>query len=191
MSDEEPELELELLEVGVVGVVVVVLVGVGVDVCVGVDDDVVLGSGASGLVDVDVGAGGVVLEVADVGFCAEVGAELGGSTPGAEDWPSVGRCRSRFAASPALRTASAFAAAAAAFESCDAASALLRRPSWCRWNAVATPPLTARTLVTAAAVLTLPFAWDIAPGLAWLATCLPEPEPDMPDKRDLPPNFAS
>lgn len=57
------------------------------------------------------------------------------------------------------------------------------------WNAVATPPLTARTLVTAAAVLTLPLAWVIAPGLAWLATCLPEP--DMPDKRGLPPNFAS
>lgn len=64
------------------------------------------------------------------------------------------------------------------------------------WKAVATPPLTASTLVTAAAVLTLPLALLIAPGLAWLATCLPalpgpEPlEPDMPDKRDLPPNYA-
>ena len=54
---------------------------------------------------------------------------------------------------------------------------------------MATPPLTARTLVTAAAVLTLPLALDTAEGLAWLATCLPEP--DMPDKRGLPPNFAS
>jgi hypothetical protein len=54
---------------------------------------------------------------------------------------------------------------------------------------VATPPLTARTLVTAAAVFTLPLALDAAEGLAWLATCLPEP--DMPDKRGLPPNFAS
>jgi hypothetical protein len=57
---------------------------------------------------------------------------------------------------------------------------------------VATPPLTASTLVTAAAVFALPLALLILPGLAWLATCLPElPEPDIPDKGNLPPCFAS
>ncbi|NUR60127.1 MAG: hypothetical protein HOV87_15915 [Catenulispora sp.] len=102
-----------------------------------------------------------------------------------------GRCASRFAppACP-FRAASAPAAAApAASPSRAAASVLFRSDSWCRCSPAATPPLTASTLVTAAAVLTLPLALFILPGLAWLATCLPEP--DMPDKGGLPPSFAS
>jgi hypothetical protein len=168
-----------------VGAVVEVFVGVGVLVAV----EVCVGSGVPVVeVLVDVGFGsGAALEEAE----SELGSGLVGAPGAEEDWLRPGRARSRFAAPAALRAASAFAAAAAAavFESCDAASALLRSPSWCRWNAVATPPLTARTLVTAAAVFTLPLAVLIAPGLAWLATCLPEP--DMPDNLGLPPNFAS
>lgn len=176
----------EVVEVDV-GAVVLVFVGVGV--LVAVEVEVCVGSGVwvvDVLVDVGIGTGAALEEE------SELGSGLVGA-PGAEveDCPRLGRARSRFAAPFAVRAASAFAAATAAavFDSCDAASALLRSPSWCRWNAVATPPLTARTLVTAAAVFTLPLALLIAPGLAWLATCLPEP--DMPDKRGLPPNFAS
>lgn len=124
MVDEPDELELE--ELGVV----VVFVGVGVDVEVldgnGVSDLAVVGAGVD--VEVDVGTGGVVL----VELLAEVGAALD-ELVGAEDGASVGRCMSRFAAVvlPVRCASSAFAAAAAAevFESCEAASALLRRPS--------------------------------------------------------------
>ncbi|WP_370374047.1 hypothetical protein [Catenulispora sp. GP43] len=124
MFVDEPDDELELDELGVV----VVFVGVGVDVDVldGSGVSVLVGVGAGVLVDVEVGAGGVVVEL-----LAEVGAAL--DELDEEDGASVGRCMSRFAAVvlPVRWASSAFAAAAAAevFESCEAASALLRRPS--------------------------------------------------------------
>jgi hypothetical protein len=124
--DEPDELELED-ELGAV----VVFVGAGVDVEVldgsGVSVLAVVGAGAD--VEVDVGTGGVVVEL-----LAEVGAALEeDELDAAEDGASTGRCMSRFAAVvlPVRCASSAFAAAAAAavFESCEAASALLRRPS--------------------------------------------------------------
>jgi len=194
-TEEEDE------EVDGVGVVVLVVVGavVGFEVVdvlgrlVGVVVVLVVpaaelglwSDGSSGLEESDVGVG--------VPGCGDVvGLPSAAATPGVVD-PAVfrsPRCRSRFAAGVfPERAASAPAAAAAAFVSCDAASALFRCPSWCRCSAPATPPLTANTLPTAAAVLTLPLALVILPGLAWLATCLPEP--DMPDKAGLPQCFAS
>jgi len=122
----------ELEELDEVGVVVVVFGGVGVLVEVfvgsGIGDLVVVGAGGVVLVvDVEVGAGGVLLDVLDV--AADVGAW---DVLGAADELCVrlGRARSRFAA-VLDRAASAFAAAIAAevFVSPDAASALLRSPS--------------------------------------------------------------
>lgn len=188
------------------GAGVVVLVGVGVVVGFEVVDVVGVLGRVVGVVDVvlvvptaELGLwsdGSSVLEESDVGVgvpgCVDVVVVPSAAAPGVVAPPAFrsARCRSRLASGvfPA-RAASARAAAAAAFESCDAASALFRCPSCCRCSAPATPPLTANTLPTAAAVLTLPLALEILPGLAWLATCLPEP--DMPDKAGLPPCFAS
>jgi hypothetical protein len=116
--EEEPELELDGF-----GVVVVLLV-VGVWDGSGVSDRVAVGV----LVDVEDGTGGVE-EPADVGAAED---ELEGAGVPGVVWPSVGRCVSRLAALvPSRWASSAFAAAAAAavFESWEAASALLRRPS--------------------------------------------------------------
>jgi hypothetical protein len=119
MFDDEEELELD-----VVGGVVVLLV-VGVCDGSGVSDRVAV------LVDVELGTGGV-LEEADVGAAAVEDELEGAGVLGVVDWASVGRCMSRLAALvPSRWASSAFAAAAAAavFESWDAASALLRSPS--------------------------------------------------------------
>lgn len=119
--DEDPLLVVEVE----VGAEVLVLVGVGV--LVAVEVEVCDGSGVC-VVDVEVDDG------LGAGACALLDEEsaLGFGLVGvvADEDVRPGRARSRFAATP-VRAASAFAAAAAAavFESCDAASALLRSPS--------------------------------------------------------------
>src|SRR6185437_588646 len=104
MFDEEEELELD-----VGGGVVLLVVGVvGVWDGSGVSDRVAVGV----LVDVELGTGGVV----DVAAAALEELEAAGVL-GVVDWPSVGRCMSRLAASvPSRWASSAFAAAAAAAE---------------------------------------------------------------------------